>query len=113
MSDNPLVIDHIFKSFATRETLNDICLSVNENEIFGFIGLNGAGKTTLIKIIIDLLDADSGQVKIFGQDHKNPKSRTNICYLPEKFQPSTHLTGIDFLKLNLGFHKINFNLEEA
>lgn len=109
----PLKIENIYKSFGNRETLKDISFSVNNNEIFGFIGLNGAGKTTLIKIIIDLLDCDSGQVKIFGENHKSCNSRNNISYLPEKFQPSNHLTGIDFLKLNLGFHNIKFDLEEA
>jgi ABC-2 type transport system ATP-binding protein len=109
----PLKIENIHKSFGNRETLKDISFSVNNNEIFGFIGLNGAGKTTLIKIIIDLLDCDSGQVKIFEENHKSYNSRNNISYLPEKFQPSSYLTGIDFLKLNLGFHNVQFDLEEA
>jgi ABC-2 type transport system ATP-binding protein len=113
MTKKALTVEHIYKSFGARETLNDISLSVDANEILGFIGLNGAGKTTLIKIIIDLLDSDSGQVKIFDQDHKSPNSRRNICYLPEKFQPSNYLTGIDFIKLNLGLHGVNFNLKEA
>ncbi|MDA7705368.1 ATP-binding cassette domain-containing protein [Rickettsiales bacterium] len=113
MNQAPLVINNIYKSFGQTETLNNINFSVNENEIFGFIGLNGAGKTTLIKIIIDLLECDSGNVNIFGQNHKDYNSRKNICYLPEKFQPSNYLTGIDFLKLNLGFHNVEFDLKKA
>jgi ABC-2 type transport system ATP-binding protein len=109
----PLKIENIYKSFGDRKTLKDINFSVNNNEIFGFIGLNGVGKTTLIKIIIDLLDCDSGDIKIFGENHKSCNSRQNISYLPEKFQPSNHLTGIDFLKLNLGFHNIKFDPQEA
>ena len=113
MKVNPLIVQNIYKSFGEQKTLNNISLSVNDNEIFGFIGLNGAGKTTLIKIIIDLLDPDSGKIKLFDQNYKYPNSRKNICYLPEKFYPSNYLTGIDFIKLNLGFHQSNFNLEDA
>jgi ABC-2 type transport system ATP-binding protein len=113
MSKAPLIVKNLYKSFGEREILDNINFSVENNEIFGFIGLNGAGKTTLIKIIIDLLEYDSGEIKIFDQDHNSYNSRNNICYLPEKFQPSNHLTAIDFLKLNLGFHKVEFNLKEA
>ena len=49
----PLKISNISKSF-NKAVLTNINLEVNNNEIFGFIGLNGIGKTTLIKIILDL-----------------------------------------------------------
>lgn len=113
MSAIPLEIKNIYKSFAEKEILEDINLIINPNEIFGFIGLNGAGKTTLIKIIIDLLEADCGDINIFGESKINPKSRDKISYLPEKFQPSNHLTAIDFIKLNLGFNNIKFDPKKA
>ena len=62
----PLKISEISKSFGDRLVLNKVEFSVKKNEIFGFIGLNGMGKTTLIKIILDLLDQDHGEVEIFG-----------------------------------------------
>lgn len=108
-----LQINNIFKSFRDKEVLEDISFSVKEGEIFGFIGLNGVGKTTLIKIILDLLDCDSGEIEIFGKDHGKHSSRKNLSYLPEKFQPSSNIIAGDFIKLNLGLHHVEFNLEEV
>lgn len=92
----PLKISEISKSFGDRVVLNKVEFSVKQNEIFGFIGLNGMGKTTLIKIILDLLDQDHGEVEIFGISRVLPESRKKLCYLPEKFQPSQHLKGEEF-----------------
>jgi len=99
----PLKISAISKSFS-KPVLSDVSFNVNNNEIFGFIGLNGQGKTTLIKIILDLLDQDDGEVEIFGKSRILPESRKNLCYLPEKFQPSIHQKGFDFIEFVLGFY---------
>jgi ABC-2 type transport system ATP-binding protein len=122
MSALPIRVENIYKSFGSsgafgtsgeKLVLNDVSLEVGENEIFGFIGLNGIGKTTLIKIIIDLLDHDGGGVEIFGVDKTLPEARKNIAYLPEKFQPSTQIKGVEFLKFVAGFHKQKLNLDQA
>lgn len=104
----PLKISNISKSFA-QPVLKNINLEINKNEIFGFIGLNGQGKTTLIKIILDLLDQDEGEVEIFGVSRVLPVSRKRICYLPEKFQPSLQQTGFEFLSFVLDFYQIKFD----
>ncbi len=113
MSVLPIRVENIYKAFDKNLVLNDVSLEVKENEIFGFIGLNGIGKTTLIKIIINLLDHDGGGVEIFGVDKILPEARENIAYLPEKFQPSTQIKGVEFLKFVAGFHKQKLNLEQA
>ena len=99
----PLKISQISKSFS-KAVLDDINFEVKSNEIFGFIGLNGQGKTTLIKIILDLLDQDKGEVEIYGVSRVLPEARKKVCYLPEKFHPSVHQTGLDFLNFVLGFY---------
>jgi ABC-2 type transport system ATP-binding protein len=108
----PLRISIIDKSF-DRKVLSDVNFDVQNNEIFGFIGLNGQGKTTLIKIILDLLDQDSGDVEIFGVSRILPESRKKLCYLPEKFQPSLNQSGAEFVKFVLGFYNKNFDEVEA
>ena len=75
--------------------------------------MNGVGKTTLIKIILDLLDQDHGEVEIFGVSRVLPESRKKICYLPEKFQPSQHLKGAEFVKFVLDFYGKKYNPEKA
>ncbi|MBM3590737.1 MAG: ABC transporter ATP-binding protein [Alphaproteobacteria bacterium] len=109
---NPLKITQITKKFSSK-VLDEISFDVKNNEIFGFIGLNGQGKTTLIKIMLDLLDQDNGEVEIFGVSRVLPEARKNLCYLPEKFQPSLHQTGRDFLNFVLGFYGIKYNEIEA
>ena len=110
---NPIEIKNIFKSFGSKSVLNDINFEVKNNEIFGFVGLNGIGKTTLIKIIIDLLKADKGEITIMGQANLLPKARKNIAYLPEKFHPAPGLKGYEFLKFVLGFHDKKLDIKKA
>ncbi|ATW25195.1 ABC transporter ATP-binding protein [Candidatus Formimonas warabiya] len=50
-------------------TLKDINLSLDQGYIMGFIGPNGAGKSTTMKLILNLLKKDRGEIKIFGRDH--------------------------------------------
>ncbi len=55
-----------FKNFS----INDLNLNVKQGFITGFIGANGAGKSTVIKLIMNLLKPDAGEVKVFNQDYK-------------------------------------------
>jgi|LauGreDrversion4_2_1035121.scaffolds.fasta_scaffold306912_2 ABC-2 type transport system ATP-binding protein len=104
-----LKIENVSKSFYNfvldqeKVVLKNCDLNVKEESIFGLVGLNGIGKTTLIKIMFDMLDADSGSVYFFDSLNKDFKSRRKVCYLPEKFQPSQYLTGYDFLEISLSF----------
>jgi ABC-2 type transport system ATP-binding protein len=93
--------------------LSDISLNLKEGEIFGLVGLNGIGKTTLIKIILDLLDADSGYCRIFDQPTGRPESRKNLGYLPEKFQPSRYLKGHEYLQLSHATYKRDYHPERG
>jgi ABC-2 type transport system ATP-binding protein len=55
-------------------TLQDVSFSLEPGYIMGFIGANGAGKSTTIKLIMNLLRRDSGEIRVFGLDiskHEN------------------------------------------
>ncbi|MDX2083736.1 MAG: ABC transporter ATP-binding protein [Rickettsiales bacterium] len=109
----PLKIFEISKSFNDKIVLDKVSFEVQENDIFGFIGLNGVGKTTLIKIALDLLDQEHGEIEIFGVSRVLPESREKICYLPEKFQPSQHLKGEEFLRFVLDFYGKKYDQQRA
>jgi len=109
----PLNVEAISKSYAKRKVLSDIGFSLVPGEIFGLIGLNGAGKTTLIKIMLDLASADSGKVSIFGEASTTIASREKLSYLPEKFQPSRYLRGMEYLKLSLAYYGKELDEDEA
>jgi ABC-2 type transport system ATP-binding protein len=66
--DNILEVTNLSKSYKDF-TLDNISFSLKRGYIMGFIGPNGAGKSTTIKLIMNLIKKDSGNVKIFGQDN--------------------------------------------
>ncbi len=86
------------------DVLRDITFEDRQGEIFGLIGLEGAGKSTLLRSILMLAAPSAGAVRLFGQPHDQPGARTQIAYLPEKFQPPSHLSGYDFVRLSLAFY---------
>lgn len=113
MTKSPLIINNIYKKFGKQSVLNDISFDLKEKEIFGLIGLNGAGKTTLIKIILDLLKSDKGGVTLNHLPTSHPHSRQQLAYLPEKFQPSKYLKGMEYLELTLAHYNATLDKEEA
>ncbi len=105
MSNSPLKIENLTKKFGEKVVLDNINFNLKDNEIFGLIGLNGAGKTTLIKIILDLLQSDSGNITLLQKPSTSTKSRECLRYLPEKFQASSMVTGLEFLTIFNDFDK--------
>ncbi|HEY0427671.1 MAG TPA: ABC transporter ATP-binding protein [Pyrinomonadaceae bacterium] len=63
--------------------LDDLTLSVEGGQIFGFLGGNGAGKTTTIKILMRLLFPSAGAARILGHDISDVKTHSRIGYCPE------------------------------
>ncbi len=76
--------------------MEDLSFSVDPGEILGLIGPNGAGKSSTIKIILDFMKPDSGEVKIFGQQ-MNEALKNQIGYLPEEKGLYKKLTAIDLI----------------
>jgi ABC-2 type transport system ATP-binding protein len=76
-------VNHIFKTYGNRTAVDDVSFDVNQGEIFGLIGPNGAGKTTTIRMMMDIIKPDSGNIKVLGEK-LNDASKNNIGYLPEE-----------------------------
>jgi len=89
-------VNHLYKSYADLIAVNDLTFSVDPGEILGLIGPNGAGKSSTIKIILDFMKPDSGEVKIFGQ-HMNEALKDLIGYLPEERGLYKRLTAIELI----------------
>lgn len=100
----PLRLHHVHKSYAEHKVLQDVSLTLMPREIFGLIGLNGAGKTTLIKVVLDLIHAEEGEAEIFAIPSTRLQSRAQLSYLPEKFQPSRYLCGMEYLDIALSYY---------
>jgi ABC-type multidrug transport system ATPase subunit len=96
----------ISKSFGPTKALDDISFSVDESEIFGFIGPDAAGKTTLFRIITTLLLPDKGNMKVLGMDSVSDykELRKNIGYMPGRFSLYQDLS----VEENLNFYATVF-----
>ena len=94
------------KAFGQTQALKDIAFSVDESEIFGFIGPDGAGKTTLFRIIATLLRPDKGKMTVLGMDciAGFRELRKNIGYMPGRFSLYQDLT----VEENLNFYATVF-----
>jgi len=78
-----LEVENLTKSFDSKKVLDNIFFSVKKDEVFGLLGPNGAGKTTMIRVILDILKPDAGEIKIFGKSFSE-KIKERIGYLPEE-----------------------------
>lgn len=76
-------VRHVTKSYADKAAVDDLSFSVNQGEIFGLIGPNGAGKTTMIRMMMDIIKPDSGEVKVFGE-RLTDTTKDKLGYLPEE-----------------------------
>ena len=95
-SDRNLGID-----FGGLTAVNNLTMSVEQNEIVGLIGPNGAGKTTTLRHIMGFLKANSGKVTVMGMDawKDSEKIKPYIGYLPGEIAFPDVETGSDFLKI--------------
>jgi ABC-2 type transport system ATP-binding protein len=76
-------VNHVVKSFTDKVAVDDLSFSVAQGEIFGLIGPNGAGKTTTIRMMMDIIKPDSGEVSIFGEK-LGEATKNRLGYLPEE-----------------------------
>jgi ABC-2 type transport system ATP-binding protein len=92
-----LVVDSISKSFGPVRALDGVRFTVEPGRIFGLLGANGAGKTTSMRIILDILRADSGVVTWEGTPNTDLPRRT-WGYLPEERGLYPRMKVIDVLR---------------
>lgn len=78
-----LTANQVIKRYTNHLALDHVSLTIPQQSIFGLLGPNGAGKTTLIRIINQIINADSGEIRLFGE-LLNPKHIGTIGYLPEE-----------------------------
>jgi ABC-2 type transport system ATP-binding protein len=91
-----LAFDDLVKSFGETMALRGVSFEVQAGEIFGLLGPNGAGKSTLIRILMDIIRADSGEVRVFGETRRRDHL-DRLGYLPEERGLYTKLTVIDVM----------------
>ena len=76
-------ISHINKSFGGNAVVTDVSFTLEPGEVFGLVGPNGAGKTTTIRMLMDIIKPDSGEIMVFDQP-LGEETKNRIGYLPEE-----------------------------
>ncbi|MBA7614796.1 Vitamin B12 import ATP-binding protein BtuD [subsurface metagenome] len=98
-----LNIEDLHKTFSLgfipkkKKILKGISLSVNQGEIFGYLGPNGSGKTTTIKCILGLIFPDKGKIELFGHPYLSLRAKARTGFLPENPYFYDHLKASEFL----------------
>lgn len=90
-------VHNLVKTYGDVVAVNDLSFDIKTGEILGLIGPNGAGKSSTIKILLDFMKPDSGEVKIFGQ-MMNEQLKDKIGYLPEERGLYKRLTAIELIR---------------
>jgi ABC-2 type transport system ATP-binding protein len=81
-SQPAVVIDGVWKRFASTDVVVDLSFDVRPGEILGFLGPNGAGKTTTMRMILDIIRPDRGSISVFGE-RPGIQHQSRTGYLPE------------------------------
>lgn len=91
-----LTFDRIEKAYGQTVALRGVSFDVLGGEIFGLLGPNGAGKSTLIRILMDIIRADRGEVRVFGERRRRDHL-DRLGYLPEERGLYTKLPVLDVM----------------
>src|SRR3954470_17933410 len=95
-------VSGLSKSFGSISAVDDLSFSVNEGEVYGFLGQNGAGKSTTIRMLLTLVRPSAGSIHIFKKElHRNRKEILRhvgaIIEKPDLYQYLTALENLDMM----------------
>ncbi len=105
-----LKISHLSKSYdGKKKAVDDVTLSANKGEIFGFLGPNGAGKTTTIKMIIGILRPDEGEILIDGINNLDDPiaAKHKMTYVPDNPDIQKKLKGIEYVNFMADMYDVS------
>ena len=93
-------VSSLTKFYGKTKGIENVSFHIKEGEIFGLMGPNGAGKTTTLRSMLNLIQSNSGETKIFSKNLLNlsKSEMSNISYLPGEFEMYGNLTGQEYLK---------------
>jgi len=105
--DVPIEISNLSKTYRLGflqnrqvRALQGLNLKIERGQVYGLLGPNGAGKSTTIKVLMNLVQASTGAVRLFGLPPQSETARREVGFLPENPAPYEYLTGREFVELS-------------
>jgi len=111
-----LQINNFYKSYDGKVfACENVSLSIEAGDIYGFIGHNGAGKTTLLRSIAGILDFDKGNILVNGHDVKldSLAAKRELAYIPDNPEIYDSLKGIQYLDFIADVFKVDAATRKA
>ena len=107
-------IKNVTKKYGNNVALKNVSFTVNDGEIFAFIGHNGAGKTTLIKAIVGIHTFDEGDILINGKSIlKDPiDCKKDMAFVPDNPELYEHMKAIDFINFICDIYEVSQEVRE-
>ncbi|HEY8390141.1 MAG TPA: metal ABC transporter ATP-binding protein [Clostridia bacterium] len=119
MEQTVIQVNNLNFSYGTQRVLKNLDFYANRGEFVGVIGSNGSGKSTFVKLLLDELKSDSGEIYLFGQDIKKFKDFKRIGYVAQNsisLGNNFPATVLEIVKLGLyskyGFLKFGKNAKQ-
>ena len=104
MSEVILKVNNISKHYGQQKVLDNVSLTVNRGDIYGFVGENGAGKTTIIRVVTGLIKPDNGDYELFGVSSNDVaclnKAKQKLSAIVESPSIYANFNAMDNLLLN-------------
>ena len=114
MSNIAVDVKNIYKTYGKKAVVSDVSFTVEKGEIFGLIGPNGAGKTTTIRMMMDIIKPDSGEVYVLGEKFREG-TKNKIGYLPEErglYKKQTVMESLRYMATLKGVSVTDERIEE-
>ena len=94
-----LEINNFSKFYGDKKVVDNLSISVQSGDIYGFIGANGAGKTTTIKAVLGIHDFENGSITIDGHSIKEEPviCKKMMAYIPDNPDLYEHMTGFQYI----------------
>jgi ABC-type multidrug transport system ATPase subunit len=102
-------INSVSKAFGEKQALTDVTLQVPVGQICGLLGPNGAGKTTLFRLVMGILKATVGTIRIDGCDafEERVSAKRLVGFLPDEPVFYSYLSAREILELSAGMHGLD------
>ena len=101
-----LKIQNLYKAFNNNLVIDDLSLTLDNGEIYGFLGPNGAGKSTTVKIIVDIYKTDQGKITIDKYINTSMEAKKLIGYIPDEPYVYERLNAKEFLSFIADIYKL-------